>query len=81
MILQDQYKTRSLLYKGTIRLIVVITVPIPDVIFVVAHPPIVVLLDQPTDEDVGYSFHSLISNSALNLCSMIDRAKPMGRLP
>ena len=49
-------ETRYYCYKWTTRLLIVVTVPVPDVVFIVAHPPIVVLLDQPTDEDVGYPF-------------------------
>ena len=53
LIIQE---TRYYCYKQTTRLLVVITIPVPNTVLIVAHPTIVVLLDQPTDEDVGYPF-------------------------
>ena len=57
MMIQDEYKTQSLLYLGTTGLVIVIPVPIPDFILIITHPTIVVLFKQPTNEDVGSSFH------------------------
>ena len=56
MRIQDKYKTRSLLSSDTTRLVIVISVPVQDIVFVVTHPTIIVFLEQPTDEDVGSSF-------------------------